>query len=207
MITTTFVMEEVFLPQEGVDPTRLQITKEGEYSVTKRRDAERIISILKSILKDTKTKTITDATGCVGGDTIHFALHFEKVDSIEINEENYDALKNNVELYGFQNVKLHVGDSVSIFNWKSDVLYIDPPWGGPNYKDVKNLDLYLSSKRIDEWLEEILMRKNRPNYIVLKLPHNFNFKRLNFLSNVETIKPYRIRSYILVIIYVHMPKN
>jgi hypothetical protein len=200
-------MDEVFPLQEKIEYEKLRLTEEGKYSITRRRDAERIINIIKSVLKDTETKTITDATGCVGGDTIHFALNFLKVDSIEINKLNFEALKNNVEVYKLNNVTLHNGDALEVFNWKTNVLYIDPPWGGPAYKELKNLDLFMSSKRIDEWLEEILLRKNRPEYIILKLPHNFNFMRFNFLSNVEYIKPYRIRSYILVIITVHMPMN
>jgi len=200
-------MDEVFPLRQGIDYTKLKLTEEGEYSVTRRRDADRILSIIKTVLKDTKSRTITDATGCVGGDTIHFGLNFQKVDTIEINSVNFEALQNNVSVYGLTNVTLHLGDATKLFNWKTDVLYIDPPWGGPNYKDAKSLDLNLSSKRIDEWIEEILLRKNRPNYIVLKLPQNYNFVRFNFLSNVDFIKPYRVRSYILVIITVHMPKN
>lgn len=199
-------MDEVFPLRQNIDYTKLRLTEEGTYSVTRRRDADRILSILKGILKDTKPRSITDATGCVGGDTIHFGLNFQKVDSIEINEDNFEALKNNVSVYGLKNVTLHLGDAVKLFNWKTDVLYIDPPWGGPAYKDSKNLDLYMSSRRIDDWLEEILLRKNRPSYIVLKLPYNYNFARLNFLSNVDFIKPYRIRSYLLVVITIHMPK-
>lgn len=200
-------MDEVFPLRQGIDYTKLKLTDEGAYSITRRRDAERILSIIKTVLKDTTAHTITDATGCVGGDTIHFGLHFQKVDSIEINPSNFETLQNNVSVYGLTNVILHLGDSVTMFNWKTDVLYIDPPWGGPNYKEVENLDLYMSSKRIDQWLEEILLRKNRPRYILLKLPQNFNFTRLNFLSNVDYIKPFRIRSYVLVRITVHMPKQ
>lgn len=199
-------MDEVFPLRQGVDYTKLKLTEEGAYSVTRRRDADRILSIIKTVLRDTKTRSITDATGCVGGDTIHFGLHFQKVDSIELNPTNFEALRNNVSVYGLTNVQLHLGDATTLFNWKTDMLYIDPPWGGPNYKEVPSLDLYMSSKRIDQWLEEILIRKNRPNYIVLKLPQNFHFARFNFLSNVDYIKPYRIRSYILVVITVHMPK-
>lgn len=199
-------MDEVFPLRQGIDYTKLKLTEEGAYSVTRRRDADRILSIIKTVLKDTTTKTITDATGCVGGDTIHFGLYFQTVDSIELNSTNFEALQNNVSVYGLTNVRLHLGDATVLFNWKTDVLYIDPPWGGPTYKALPSLDLFMSSKRIDEWLEDILLRKNRPNYIVLKLPHNFNFTRFNFLSNIEYIKPYRIRSYVLIIITVHMPK-
>jgi hypothetical protein len=198
-------MEEIFLHSDNVDYTKLKLTEEGLYSITRRKDAERIIHLMKHIIGDLKTKTITDATGCVGGDTIHFANNYKFLHTIELNKQNFEALQNNIELYNFQNVVLHRGDATVLYNWKTDVLYIDPPWGGPQYKDGKELDLFMSEKRLDEWLEEILMRRNRPNYIFLKLPYNYNFKRLNFLSNIEYIKPYRIRGYLLISILVHMP--
>ena len=198
-------MDEVFPLREGVDYTKLTLTPEGKYSVTRRRDADRILAIVSKIVGGLKSKTITDATGCNGGDTIHFALKSKYVNSIELNEENFKVLQNNVNVYDLENVTVHHGDCTKVFNWKSDILFVDPPWGGPTYKDNVTLDLYLSDKRIDEWLEEVLRRKMRPSYIFLKLPHNYNFNRLNFLSNIEMIKPYRIRNYILVSIKVHMP--
>lgn len=200
-------MDEVFPLQEGVDYTKLKLTQEGEYSVTRRRDADRILAIISKTVGGLKTKTVTDATGCNGGDTIQFALKSRYVNSIEINEENFKVLQNNVEVYGLENVTLHHGDSTKVFNWKTDILFVDPPWGGPNYKENETLELYLSDKRLDEWLEEVLLRKIRPSHIFLKLPHNYNFNRLNFLSNIEVIKPYRIRNYILVSIIVHTPKH
>ena len=192
---------------EGVDYKRLKLTTEGEYSVTRRRDADKILSIMEKIVGDLKTKTITDATGCVGGDTIQFGIRCRFVNSIELNEDNFKVLQNNVEVFGLENVTIHHGDSTKVFNWKSDILFVDPPWGGPAYRENQTLELYLSDKRLDEWLEEVLLRKIRPRYIFLKLPTNYNFNRLNFLSNIEYIKPYRIRNYILIAIIVHMPKT
>ena len=199
-------MDEVFPLRQDVDYQKLKLTTEGEYSVTRRRDSDRIINIMQNVLGNTTTKTITDATGCVGGDTIQFGLNFKSVDTIEINKNNFEALKNNVAVYNLKNIKLYLGDATDLYNWKTDVLYIDPPWGGPNYREVKELDLLISATRLDIWLEQILLRKNRPSYIFLKLPTNYNFKRLNFLSNVDFIKPYRIRGYILIAITVHMPR-
>jgi predicted RNA methylase len=149
--------------------------------------------------------TITDATACIGGDTLNFASNFLHVHSIEINPENFEVLTNNVEVYGFLNITMHHGDSVKLFNWNTNILYIDPPWGGKDYKKHKQLDLFLSGKRLDCWLEEILSRKNRPEFVILKLPANYNFTRLNFLINVDHIRPYQIRSYVLVVITVHKP--
>ena len=122
-------MDDIFPHKEGIDYSNLKLTPEGEYSVTKRKDGERILNIMKNVVKNLETKTITDATGCVGGDTINFGLNFMKVDSIECNEENLSALTNNVKTYQLENVFIHNGDSTTLFNWKSDVLYIDPPWG------------------------------------------------------------------------------
>jgi len=198
-------MEDLFPRKEGLEYSKLKITEEGSYSITRRRDADRIMNVLTYALKDLHNMTITDATACIGGDTLNFAMNFRHVHSIELKDDNFDVLTNNVNIYGFNNVTLHHGDSTELFNWNTNVLYIDPPWGGKDYKKHKNLDLTLSSKRLDVWLEQILSRRNRPQYIVLKLPVNYNFNRLNFLINVDIIRPYRIRSYILVIITVHNP--
>lgn len=200
-------MDEVFPLREGIDYKRLKLTTEGEYSVTRRRDADRILAIVNKTVGDLKQKTVTDATGCVGGDTIQFALRCLFVNSIELKAENVEALQNNVNVYNLQNVTIHHGDCTEIFNWKTDILFVDPPWGGPNYKENETLELYLSDKRLDEWLEKVLLKKIRPNYIFLKLPQNYNFNRLNYLPNIEIIKPYRIRNYILVSITVHLPRT
>jgi hypothetical protein len=196
-------MEDLFPKQEGLDFTKLKMTEEGSYSITRRRDAERIFYMLTQTIPDLNSLKVTDATACIGGDTINFALRCKHVDSIELKQDNFEALSNNVSQYGLSNVTLHQGDSTKLFNWYTDILYIDPPWGGKTYKDHTELDLYISNKRIDTWLEEILLKRNRPTYIILKLPTNYNFKRFNFLSNVDYIRPYRIRTYIMVIITVH----
>lgn len=198
-------MEDLFPRKEGIDYSKLQTTEEGSYSITRRRDAERIMNVLRGAFPNLRQLTITDATACIGGDTLNFASHFAHVHSIELKENNFKALSHNVEIYGFQNVTLHHADSTTFFNWNTHILYIDPPWGGKDYRKHKDLDLYLSEKRLDMWLEEILLRRNRPNYIILKLPVNYHFNRLNFLVNVDAIRPYQIRSYILVIITVHRP--
>jgi len=200
-------MEDLFPQKEGIVYSNLKTTEEGAYSITRRRDAERIMTILKNTFKNIQTISITDATACIGGDTLNFALVFGHVHSIEINNENFEALTNNVDVYKLNNVTLYNADAVKLFNWNTNVLYIDPPWGGKDYKKHKQLDLYISEKRLDCWLEEILLRKNRPQYVVLKLPINYHFNRLNFLVNVEHIRPYQIRSYVLVIITVHIPNR
>ena len=193
-------MENVFPLREGIDYSNLRMTPEGLYSVTRRRDAENILSFLRSRISDISKRSITDATACVGGDTIHFSSYFRKVDSIEWKHDNFVVLRNNVEVYGLKNVILHEGDATKIFNWKTDVLYVDPPWGGPEYYKQQRLDLFIGSYRLDNWIEEILIRETYPKYIVLKVPQNYNFSRLHFLPHVEYIQTYRIRRFAIVLL-------
>jgi predicted RNA methylase len=200
-------MEDLFPLKEGIDYSKLKITQEGSFSITRRRDAERIMNIITFIVKNLNEKIITDLTACCGGDTINFGLHFQRVHSVEKEKENFQALKNNIEVYKFDNVSCYNEDSVTFYDWYSDVIFIDPPWGGPNYKETKKLDIELSGKRLDKWIEEILLRKTRPRHIFLKLPSNYNFDRLNFLSNTNFVKAYQIRSYILIHISVHLPEK
>lgn len=189
-------------PRGSVDYSRLHVTEEGAYSITRRRDADQIIHIIKNTVPEYETKSITDATGCIGGDTLNFATVFEKVHSIELNTDNYEALKNNVGVYGFTNISLYHGDCTEVYKWASDVLYIDPPWGGPNYRTIQNLNLYLGNIRLDDWLEDILSGPYRPSHIFLKVPLNYNTKPLQFLTNIKSISMHRIRTYMLVHITV-----
>jgi hypothetical protein len=189
-------------PRGSIDYSRLHVTEEGAYSITRRRDADQIIHIIKNTVPDYSQKSITDATGCIGGDTLNFATVFEKVHSIELNSDNYEALKNNVGVYGFTNITLYHGDCTEVYKWASDVLYIDPPWGGPNYRTIQNLNLYLGNIRLDDWLEDILSGPYRPSHIFLKVPLNYNTKPLQFLTNIKSISMHRIRTYMLVHITV-----
>jgi hypothetical protein len=191
--------EELFAEKQNVDYSKLKITPEGEYSITKRKDGKILLNIMKSILKNTKNKVITDLTGNVGGDTILFGLNFKKVHSIEINDENFQALENNINVFKLKNVNLYFGDSTKLYDWHTDILYLDAPWGGKDYRKHKLLDLYLGSIRIDEFLEEVVKRNNSPKYIFLKVPYNYNFDRLNKLGKV---KKYKIRNYYIISIFV-----
>ena len=193
-------MENVFPLRDGIDYSRLRMTPEGLYSITRRKDGEQILFFLRSRIPELSKLSITDATACVGGDTIHFSGYFRKVDSIEWKHDNFVVLRNNVEVYGLKNVILHEGDATKIFNWKTDVLYVDPPWGGPEYYKHQRLDLFVGNSRLDNWIEEILMRETYPKYIVLKVPQNYNFSRLHFLPHVEYIQTYRIRRFAIVLL-------
>ena len=52
-------------------------------------------------------------------------------------------------------------------------LFLDPPWSGYHYKLEKNINLLLSGIDILDFIVKIDIK-----YIVLKVPFNYNFKKL-----------------------------
>jgi len=179
------MLEIMFPEKNGIDYSLLKLTPEGEYSITRRIDGKRILKRISFLVGNTYDKHITDLTGNVGGDTILFGMNFLTVNSIEYNQENFDALKHNVATYELDNVRLHFGDSTQIYNWQTDILYIDAPWGGPNYKEKEELDLYLGTERVDSFVNYVLDQIWKPKYIFLKVPRNYNFKRFENMKNVK----------------------
>jgi 16S rRNA G966 N2-methylase RsmD len=127
-----------------------------------------------------------------------FGLNFGHVEAIEIDKDNFEALKNNVKVFKLKNVTLHQGDATKLFRWKTDILYVDPPWGGPDYKEKQNLDLYLGKERLDEFISLILQQEWRPHYVFIKLPRNYAFERLQNLPNVVKEHKFAIRGFFLV---------
>ena len=198
-------MLPLFPYKRGVNMKDIIITEEGKYSYTKRDDGDRTLLFLRRFMDPSKL-SILDGTGNVGGDTILFGLHFNKVHSIEMNPENFKALSHNVELYKLKNVELHEGDTTKLYkDFPSDVLYLDPPWGGPDYKEKKDLDLSVGSHRVDVFLRDSILAKDaswKPRWIVLKLPFNYNWDRLEVLEGIESIHMLRIRNYRIVIMKI-----
>ena len=136
---------------------------------------------------------IIDGTAHVGGDSIALALHFPNtmIYAIENDIDAFNALHHNVTEYDLPNVNVLHDDTVSVLQQKSihpiDVLYIDAPWGGVDYKLNDNLSLYLSD--ID--LSEIVFNNlGNVTLFILKVPNNFDFDNFQKKLSMLTIKSY-----------------
>ena len=179
----------LFPPKDGVDTSKLEITNIGVYSITPYKYNLKIVKLIEE--KVGKDITIVDATACVGGDTIGFAMNFKRVLSIEKDPINYTALYNNINVYKLNNVTTF-GTSF-VFNddydivriFKPDVIYFDPPWGGKDYHLHKKLDLFLDGKNIKHIVNDILEKYNFIKLIILKVPFNFNYDDIDKLGKVD----------------------
>lgn len=181
----------LFQKEIGVKLEQLQLTDEAVYSITKPDKAKLIHGIiqkhLQALHKTTDNCTITDATACVGGDTLQFSKQFQSVNAVEINPIHCQMLQNNINVYNRKNVKVHCDDYTKIYHrLRQDVVFMDPPWGGPSYKNKKLIKLQLSRVPVYKVIQKI---SNRAKLIVLKTPTNFDVGSLLNYKRYHTTNP------------------
>lgn len=161
---------------------QLKIDDDSIHYISLREHAEQIsnmiITHLKKINIDTSNITITDATAGVGGNTISFGMKFKHVYAVEIDTLRSSYLKNNIDIYNLKNIDIINDDYTKMYNkYCQNVVFIDPPWGGKDYKSHKNLRLELSDIPIETICNNLLnpnIMKKLPELIVLKLPNNYD---------------------------------
>ena len=160
----------------GVDYSRLRMTHVGWYSATKKMEAEKLIELISNeyyrrIRGD--IRTITDGTASIGGNAIAFGRRW-LVNAVEPNNLRHEILAEVVNKLGQNNyITTYNKKLEDVYdNLTQDVLFIDPPWGGPSYKTDAVANIMLGENSIDDW---VLRGLNRAKMVVLKLPLNFNF--------------------------------
>lgn len=169
----------------------LKLTNVGLYSISKPEDAEwitnKIIDIVCRNENDINPSllSIIDGTAGMGGNTISFSKHFFRVDAVEINFLHHQVLKNNIQSLHIKNAYVHYGNILDEELQKkinSDILFLDPPWGGFLYKSFKFFNLKMDNEHISTIIYEL---KKKYKYIALKAPINLNTNYLFALDNIS----------------------
>lgn len=183
----------LFQRELGVQLEKLQLTEEASYSITKPDKAQLIHDIMQRHLnvvdkkKNIKECVITDATACVGGDTLQFSKYFQSVNAVEINPTHCKMLQNNIGVYKRKNVNVFCADYTKMYHTlQQDVVFMDPPWGGPSYKKKARVKLQLSNIPLYKIIQKI---SNRAKLIVLKTPTNFDMGSLFHYKSYYTQNP------------------
>lgn len=158
----------IFPCVQGVDLGRIQFAEDSLYSSTRARDMDTILREVFILMQRYYRKTrinVIDATANVGASVIPMLLHraINWVQTFEINEDTHRMLVSNIALYGLtKRVDIIHGDFVghmdTIDYRNTDFIFIDPPWGGPGYKDSKNLILILGSLPLETIVQTLLRR-------------------------------------------------
>lgn len=191
-----------FPKKYNINYSELQISNIGKFSITPNKDSFKIANIISNNIKkyNLNTITLTDATCGNGGNTIHFSLIFDKIIAIDKCPIHCDITQNNINVYNLKNVTIMNKNYLQIFNLiKQDIIFIDPPWGGPSYKKYKNIKLYLNNIEISNIAFNIIKNKYA-KLIAIKIPYNYDlynfYKKLNY-NKIYTINLQKCKLIIL----------
>ena len=178
----------------------IKINYDSYFSITNSHDANNTSRYIYKIF-NTKNITITDATANIGGNAVSFCLNkFKFINVVEINKTCSEYLLNNLKCYNVNNYNIYNEDYINIYkDLKQDVIFLDPPWGGSNYKLEKEIDLYLSKINIIDIIYE-LFSINKIKLAVIKVPFNYNKKYMNDKLDEYHITIHKFRKYEVIYI-------
>ena len=153
----------------------IKMDKEGWFSVTPERIAEHIAERCRCDL-------LIDAFCGVGGNAIQFAFTCERVIAIDIDPLKIALARHNATVYGVADrIEFFVGDYMKLIpHLKADVVFLSPPWGGPNYANAEVFDvktmITLDGVRVFEETKTIT------NNIAYFMPRNVDVEQLSSLA-------------------------
>ena len=184
------------------DLSKIQISPESVYSITPYKEAVDTVYLISSFLKKPvdflKNLVITDGTTNVGGNMIAFCQYFKYVNGVEIKAHHTDFLRNNLDLYGFDNYKIIHGDITKEFEvLKQDLLFLDPPWGGVLYKYYPEIGLYLSGMEVADLIAKL---SSETKYVGLKVPFNYKISNIQQKVDYKRMVVYNLKRYLIVMI-------
>jgi len=158
----------------------IQMDKEGWYSVTPEQ-------IAGHIAERCSCGIIIDPFCGVGGNSIQFAMWCERVIAIDIDPEKIRMAKHNASIYGVEDrIEFIIGNSMKILPLlRADVIFLSPPWGGPNYQNVDSFDLHEMSL---DGFEIFHLASCVTSNIVYFLPRNIKLSQLLELAPGERME-------------------
>ena len=136
---------------------------------------------------DISNKTLTEASACIGGNSWSFADKVKNINLIEIDGNNFKALKHNMGVVFNKKVdndtlEYKPGKTMKFFNdnyikikVEGDIIFYDPPWGGVDYKNEPQVGYTYNNKF---YTIEDMAKKSfydvPPELIVFRVPMTSN---------------------------------
>ena len=184
----------------------------AKYSITLPDKAEIISEIIRKNYQLTfptdnlDELIITDAMACIGGNTLSFSKYFKQVNANEINTTRFQYLIHNMKEYEKTNILFYNDNYLNLIHkLKQNIVFIDPPWGGPIYKSQYKMDIMIQTDglveiKLDEMIGDIF-KDELTKMIVYKLPIN---------HNIDNFKKYKYRmmclkNMLLIMIFKQVP--
>ncbi|XP_054625302.1 trimethylguanosine synthase [Dunckerocampus dactyliophorus] len=181
----------------------IRLDREGWFSVTPEKIAEHIA--LRVDCSFSRTQLVIDAFCGVGGNAIQFALTGKRVLAIDIDPVRLDLARHNAAVYGVgHQIEYLQGDFLQLApRLRGDVVFLSPPWGGPDYLTADVFDLKTMME--PDGFKIFHLAKQITDSIVYFLPRNADMDQVaslagpggkveveqNFLNNkLKTITAY-----------------
>ena len=119
---------------------------------------------------------ILDGMSCVGGNTISFSKYFGKVIANELDQSRFNMLQHNVNVVmSCSNVDFHNASILELVSEVAfDILFLDPEWGGPSYKESTALRLTIGEMPLESFILQVFGDYPRLSIVALKLPVNYD---------------------------------
>ena len=176
---------------------KLQIDDVGRYSITKPHHAKIINNIIKEYIKSEHT-IIVDAMASVGGNTISFTDLTSSVVSVEVDDTRAEALDNNIKVYGIEDkVLLFRSNYLTLYDkLEQDIVFLDPPWGGINYKNFDEIRLFIDNICIIKFINEL---KKYSKLVVLKCPIKIDLKYIKKVTVWDTLDIYDLNNMKIIV--------
>ncbi|XP_076151014.1 trimethylguanosine synthase [Alosa pseudoharengus] len=180
----------------------IKLDHEGWFSVTPERIAEHIALRVQTSFQ---CELIVDAFCGVGGNAIQFALTGKRVIAIDIDAGRLALARHNAQVYGVADrIEFLHGDFLQLApRLRADVVFLSPPWGGPEYLSADVFDI--RTMMTPDGFEIFRLSKLICENIVYFLPRNADMEQIaslagpggrveveqNFLNNkLKTITAY-----------------
>ena len=114
----------------------IKIDEEGWYSVTPE-------VVARHIAQRCRADLIVDAFVGVGGNAIQFAFECERVCAIDLDLSRLLLAQHNATIYGVADrIEWIHGDFMALApSLTADVIFLSPPWGGPEYAKQSEFDI------------------------------------------------------------------
>lgn len=152
---------------------QMHIDEEGLYSLAQQAVMDQITPLVPG-------ETVIDAFCGIGGSAIGFARAGKRVTTIDSNAARLEMARYNAALFGVEgNIAFEHGNSLELLpKLHADAVFLDPPWGGPNYSKQKEFYLDDFSPSGKTLLE--ISFKVAP-CTVIRLPKNFAMNEIESL--------------------------
>lgn len=182
---------------------RMWLTMESGFSVTPH---EKAIIIARKMMQTTRNIrfhtsvvggdncciSITDGTANVGGDTMALMKFFQTVVAIELDSTTFNFLEHNLSVA----MRYHTNNTVTSLNLvhgsvveavlkqriETDALFLDPPWGGTDYKNDQHVHLRLGDFSVSEVTYSALYLNPKLLVVFIKAPFNFDSTELEQMA-------------------------